>query len=107
MEKNNNGKGLSIAGFVLSLVGIVLGFLGTFFSIAGLPVAIVGLVLSVVGRKKCTEAGLPTGFGTAGLVLGIIATVITAIFFFTCGICTICVANEINAAANSVNSMFY
>ncbi|MBQ7125433.1 MAG: hypothetical protein IJO00_03620 [Clostridia bacterium] len=84
------GKGKAIAGFVLGIVGIVFGLLSGVFSIIGLPVAIIGLVLSVNGRKQLTAAGQPTGIATAGLVLGIIAVVFTAIAFFTCGICIIC-----------------
>ena len=62
------------------------------FSIIGLPVAIVGLILSVVGGKKLRRNEQPTGIATAGLVLGIIAVVFTAIAFFTCGLCVICAA---------------
>ena len=83
------GKGFSIAGFVLGIVGLILGFFGTWFSIAALPIAIVGLVLSVIAGKQLRAAEQPAGLATAGLVIGIIAVVFTAIFFFTCGICTI------------------
>ena len=83
-------KGKAIAGLVLSIVGLVLSFLGTFFSIAALPVSIVGLVLAVSGKKALAASGQPAGIGTAGMVLGIIAVVFSAIFFFTCGLCTIC-----------------
>ncbi len=83
-------KGKAIAGLVLSIVGLVLSFLGTFFSIAALPVSIVGLVLAVSGKKALAAAGQPAGIGTAGMVLGIIAVIFSAIFFFTCGLCTIC-----------------
>ena len=83
-------KGKAIAGLVLSIVGLVLSFLGTFFSIAALPVSIVGLVLAVSGKKALAAAGQPAGIGTAGMVIGIIAVVFSAIFFFTCGLCTIC-----------------
>ena len=83
-------KGKAVAGLVLSIVGLVLSFLGTFFSIAALPVSIVGLVLAVSGKKALAAAGQPAGIGTAGMVLGIISVVFSAIFFFTCGLCTIC-----------------
>ena len=83
-------KGKAIAGLVLSIVGLVLSFLGTFFSIAALPVSIVGLVLAVSGKKALAAAGQPAGIGTAGMVLGIIAVIFSAIFFFTCCLCTIC-----------------
>ena len=91
-------KGKAVAGLVLGIVSLVFGFLGTWFSVLALPMAIVGLVLSVSGGKQLKAAGQPAGVATAGLVLGIIAVVLTAIFFFTCGICTICVAAELGAA---------
>ena len=99
----NNGKGLAVAGLVLSIVGLVLGFFAGWFSIIALPVSIVGLVLAVMGGKKLKAVGAPAGIATAGLVLGIIAVVFSAIFFFTCGICTICVAAEINKANGELN----
>ena len=85
-------KGQAIAGMTLGIIGIVFGILGSIFSILGLPISIVGLVLSVTGRGKLIAAGQPSGIGTAGLVLGIIAVVFSGIAFFTCGICTLCVA---------------
>ena len=90
-----NGKGAAIAGLVLGIVAIVLGFLGGWCSIIALPLAIVGLVLSVNGGKQIKAAGQPAGIATAGLVLGIIAVVLTAIWFFTCGICYLCAAAKI------------
>lgn len=89
------GKGLTIAGFVCSIVGLVLSWFGTYFSIAALPVSIVGLVLSVVGGKKLRAENGSTGLATAGMVVGIIAVVFSAIFFFTCGICMLVAANSL------------
>lgn len=94
-------KGKAIAGLVLGIVSIVISFFGGWFSIIALPAAIVGLVLSIIGGKQLKAAGEPAGIATAGLVLGIIATVITAIFFFTCGICVLCVAKAVNDASNA------
>lgn len=79
-----------VAGFILGIVSIVLSFFGTWLSIAALPLAIVGLILSVMGKKKN-----PSGLATAGVVIGIIAVVLTAIFFFTCGLCTIIAINAV------------
>lgn len=86
------GKGQAIAGLVLGIVSLVLSFFGGWLSIIALPAAIVGLVLSVVGGKKMRANDQSTGLATAGLVIGIIAVVITAILFFSCGICVLCVA---------------
>lgn len=96
------GKGSAIAGFVLSIIGIVFGLLNGVFSIVGLPIAIVGLILSVSGGKKLRQNNLPTGIATAGLVLGIIAVVFTAIAFFTCGICILCASAGSNALAGTL-----
>lgn len=93
------GKGQAIAGLILSIVAIIFSFLTTIFSVIALPMAIVGLVLAVTGRKKLIKNQQPAGIGAAGLVLGIIAVVISTICFFTCGICVLC-------AAGSAMSMF-
>lgn len=98
-------KNKAIAGLVLGIVAIVFGFLGTWFSIIALPLAVIGLVLSVIGGKELKTAGQPTGIATAGLVLGIIATVLTTIFFFTCGICTLCVIAEAGSTANAIGAL--
>ena len=90
-----NGKGAAIAGLVLGIVAIVLGFLGGWSSIIALPLAIVGLVLSVNGGKQIKAAGQPAGIATAGLVLGIIAVVLSALFFLTCDLCIICAAAKL------------
>lgn len=99
------GKGKAIAGLVCGIVGIVLGFLSGFFSIAGLPVSIVGLCLAVSGGKQMKAAELPTGLGTAGLVVGIIAVVISAITFFTCGICVLCAAGAVAGLDSIINGL--
>lgn len=93
------GKGKAIAGMILGIVGIVCGVLSGWLSLIGLPVAVVGLCLSVSGGKQLKEANQPAGVATAGLVLGIIAVVFTAIAFFTCGVCILC-------AAGAASSLF-
>ena len=99
------GKGQSVAGFVLGIVGIVCGLLSGYLSLIGLPIAIVGLVLSVSGGKKLRANGQPAGMATAGLVLGIIAVVFTAIAFFTCGVCIICAGTTAGAIENAFSSV--
>ena len=90
------GRGQAITGFVMSIVGLVLSFFGAVGSIVALPVSIIGLVLAVIGGKKLQANNQPRGMATAGLVIGIIAVSISAIAFFTCGICVLCVAGGTN-----------
>lgn len=91
---------MAVAGFVLSIAGLVLGFLSGVFSIVGLPASIVGLILAIKAGKKARAQGLPTGIATAGLVIGIIAVVISTITFFTCGICILCAGGMAAGAEN-------
>lgn len=79
---------MAVAGLVLGIAGIVLCFFG-WFSIIALPASIVGLVLACIARKKNK-----TGIATAGMVVGIVAVVLSAIVFFTCGILLIGVVAE-------------
>ena len=96
------GKGKAIAGFVLSIIGVVCGLLSGYLSLIGLPVSVVGLVLAIVGGNQLKAGGEPTGLATAGLVIGIIATVFSTIAFFTCGLCIICgTAIGASGAANA------
>ena len=71
MEGKTNG--LSIAGFVVSLVTC---FFFGFYGISG----IVGIVLSAVGRSQAVQNGGKTGLATAGIVLGIINTILCWVF---------------------------
>jgi hypothetical protein len=78
------GKGLSIASMVLGIVALVpiipIPFSGT-------VVAIVGLILGVVGKKQLKDAGAPTGMATAGIVMSIIALVLSVIVAIACASC--------------------
>lgn len=90
---------MAVAGLVISLTALVMSLIGGFANawccVFALPLAIVGLVLSIVGGKKLKSENRSSGVGTAGMVIGIIATVFSAILFFTCGLCVICVATTL------------
>ena len=90
-------KGKAIAGLVLGIVALVSssifgGFISGWCYVLALPMAIVGLCLSASAGKELKVAEQPRGIATAGLVIGIIATVLSAITFLTCGICVITAA---------------
>ncbi len=65
------------AGFVVSLVGLVSM---SFLNVIASPAIIVGLVLSAIALKRCRQ-GLAggRGFAIAGLVLGILGVLLTAL----------------------------
>ena len=61
---------MSIIGFVLSMAGVTFCWVPVF----GMLLSVGGIVLSAIGKKK----GLP-GLGKAGLIIGIIFTVVSFI----------------------------
>ena len=68
---------MAIAGLVLG----ILGFVFWWFPFLGLVVSVLGIVLSAVSRKKSVNR-----LSTAGLVVGILATVFSTIMTFTVGV---------------------
>ncbi len=63
------GSGLAIAGFILGIIGIV----SSWFPFFGIVIPIVGIILSALGRRSVSRRL----FATIGLVLSIIAAVIS------------------------------
>ena len=91
MSKAKGGLILDIVALVSAILGCVgpFGFtVSLILILASLPLAIVGLVLSVMGGKELKAQGT-----SAGLIVGIVSTVICGILFVSCGLCAIC-ANE-------------
>lgn len=101
MEETNNttptnaGKGMGVAGFVISLVALVIYFIVApiaglaAFAGGGMGLAIfwtilsaVGLVLSIMGFMKAKNGGGKKGLAIAGLVIGIIATIMSVRLVF-------------------------
>ena len=83
------GNGMAIASLVLGIISILF-FWTSIFAIIFMVTSIIGIVLGVLSRKKNSLAGFPTGLGTAGLVLNIIALIFTSLSFIFCGICITC-----------------
>ncbi|MBO5009381.1 MAG: hypothetical protein IKJ13_02665 [Clostridia bacterium] len=98
------GKGQSVAALVLGIVSAAFSmFLAVAFpvNLIFLACGIIGIVLGVMGRKKSIEAnGKASGIATAGFVLSIIGTVLSALFIVSCLACVACVG----AGASSLGS---
>lgn len=62
--------GIGVAGFVCVLVGLFVPFVG-----------IIGLILSIVGYNKAKRENRPHGLALAGMIIGIVATVLGIILF--------------------------
>lgn len=91
----NNSKGLSIGALVCGIVSVVFSFIYVWI---GLITGVVAIVLAVNGRKKAPKG--QTGMATAGLVLGIVGTSLSALMF-------ICAACIVGTAINAINGLNY
>lgn len=81
------GKWQSIAGLVCGIVALaIICWFGSLAFIA-LPIGVIGIVLSTVGGKKYKQNGIRSSLPIVGLVLSIIATVISGIIVTICGLC--------------------
>ena len=96
---NEEQTGFSITGFILSIASIIFVFIN---SIVAMICSILAIIFGAVGRKKGAK-----GLGTAGMVIGIIMTVILVFLF----ICVVILGAYIFGAAfdstiNSLNTIY-
>jgi hypothetical protein len=74
---------MGIAALVCGIVSVLCSFLG-YGAIIGIVLGIVAIFLGVKAKNDPSQAGA----ATAGLVLGIIGTVLSGILFIACIACT-------------------
>jgi hypothetical protein len=73
---------MAIAALVCGIISVVFAFFG-YGAIVGIILGIVAIVLGVLARKDPQRKGI----ATAGLVLGIIGTVLSGILLIACVAC--------------------
>lgn len=80
------GKGAAVSGFILSLVGIIVPFnviavlMGSaVMAYIGLVICIVSVILCAMAMGKLKKTGGKRGLAIAGLVIGLAATVWSAL----------------------------
>ena len=77
---------MAIASLVLGIISLVFVLIPPLWLIGwvGAIVGVIGIVLGALGRKKLKEENQATGTATAGMVMSIIGTVLSAIIFAAC-----------------------
>ncbi len=92
---SEKSKGMSIAALVCGILGIVGAFIPVvcYFTFV---LAILGIVFGAKGLKVAKENNESTGLAVAGLVLGIIGTVIGALGV----LCVVCAFGILGAAGS-------
>ena len=91
------GKNLAIGSLVCGILSLVFIFFG-YGALLGIVAGIIAIVLAVNSQKKGYEGGMRK----AGLVLGIIGTVLCAITFVACALCV----GALGAAAGGLESLY-
>ena len=85
------GQGLAIASLVIGIASILFSFT-IVFAIVFVISSVVGILLAVTAKQRNNAAGHSgaNGLATAGLVLNIIALVLSASIFLICTACVVC-----------------
>lgn len=80
---------MSIAGFILALLGLIFGIVkynSFVFQLVFFNVSLIGLILSSISMRIKKSLRRKPGLSVAGLVIGILAVLVTAVFLFLCTI---------------------
>jgi len=94
---------VGVASLVLGILALVLALIPSFgyTALLGVVLGIAALILGIVGRKQAVERGEKTGVATAGVVLGIIGLIFSALIFAACQYCQHKVGKAINKGIKS------
>ena len=83
-SKTNSGQNLGIAALITGIITFVLAVIPCVGMIAIIP-GIIAIVLASVGLSQATRQNSPKGILLAGLIIGIIAVMISFSQFFVAG----------------------
>jgi hypothetical protein len=83
-NKNNSGQNLGIAALITAIITFVLAVIPCVGMIAIVP-GIIAIVLAAVGLSQAQRNDSPRGVILAGLIIGIVATLISFSQYFVAG----------------------
>lgn len=83
-NKNNSGQNLGIAALITAIITFVLAVVPCVGMIAIVP-GIIAIVLAAVGLSQAQRNNSPRGVILAGLIIGIVATLISFSQYFVAG----------------------
>lgn len=84
---------MGIASLVLGIVSLILAFVPCCGIISVVP-AVIGLILGIIEVVKKKKSGEPKGKGIAGIVLGVVAIIVTIVWFLIFGVAAMDSYNE-------------
>ncbi len=102
--KNNAGQNLGIAALITAIITFVLAVIPCIGIIAFIP-GIIAIILAAVGISQASKNNAPKGLPIAGLVIGIVATLISFSWIFVAGKIADGAGNWENKIQNIVNEV--
>ncbi len=84
--------GMATASVILGIIGIIGGWIPVISILAGV-FALIATILGAVARKHQSDAGIPTGTATSGMVMGIIGLVLSFAALVACVACASCLGS--------------
>jgi thiol:disulfide interchange protein len=82
--KNNSGQNLGIAALITGIITFVLAVIPCVGLIAIIP-GIIAIILAIVGLSQASQRNAPKGLLIAGLIIAVIASMISVSQFFVAG----------------------
>lgn len=98
--KNNTGQNLGVAALITAIVTFVLAVIPCIGLIALIP-GIIAIILAIVGLSQAARNNSPRGLLIAGLIIGVIATMISFSQVFIAGK----IANNVDHWPNDIQKI--
>ena len=102
--KNNAGQNLGIAALITAIITFVLAVIPCIGIIAFIP-GVIAIILAAVGISQASKNNAQKGLPIAGLVIGIVATLISFSWIFVAGKLTHGAGNWENKIQDIVNEV--
>lgn len=103
-ENQKTGKGLGIAALVCGISAAVAAFIPC-GGVWAIPCGVVAIILGAISVVMAKKSGSPKGLGMAGLILGIVATIIAIIWLFVIGSKVGAVAGDLKDLEGALNEL--
>lgn len=98
--KNNTGQNLGVAALITAIVTFVLSVIPCVGLIALIP-GIIAIILAIVGLSQASKNNSPRGLLIAGLIIGVLATMISFSQVFIAGK----IANSVDKWPNDIQKI--
>jgi len=104
-NQSSAGKGMGITALVLGILGVICSFIPCFGFFA-IMFGALAIIFGAIGLSQAKKGGGSLGTPRAGLILGILSTVFTIIWWITVASAIAASATELNEAMNEINDAF-